>query len=100
MRRYAALLVLLALAGCGGASLSQAERSRVDDAEQHIASTVADGSDYAATLRDVDRLIALYRSKPDADYDGRSMREVLQDAASDLEPYRPELAHRLDRAAS
>jgi hypothetical protein len=78
---------------CGQAELTSKESSDVANAELHIINTVIDSSDYAKTLDDVDRLIELYRAKPDATYDGRTMRQVVQDAASTLDEYQ------LDRAA-
>lgn len=97
----AGLLAAALAAGCGGpAKLTDDEQQMVATAEADMASTVVDGSYYAATLRDVDRLVALYRAKPGADYDGRTMRQVLQDAASTLDDTQPDLAAKLDRAAS
>lgn len=93
-----ALVAAALLAGCGGQKLTIEENSSVASAEFHVSELVANGAYYGKTLGDIDRLIALYRAKPDAKYDGRTMRQVLQDAASDLEPYRPQLASKLDRA--
>jgi hypothetical protein len=94
---------VLLLAGCGGASLSRAERSDVADAETAIEAYAAGGSngaDYADVLHGVDRLIAIYRSKPDAEVGGETMRERVQDAASEMDASHPELARKLDRALS
>jgi hypothetical protein len=43
----------------------------------------------------VDRLIEICRANPDAQYDTRSMREVLRDASETLRRYWPHLADRL-----
>lgn len=101
MRR--ARVTLLLLAGCGGASLSPAEQNDLGAAETAIEAYVAGGSnaaDYGDVLRGVDRLIEIYRSKPDARYVGETVRQHLQDAASTLDPSHPDLARKLDRALS
>lgn len=91
-------MVVLLVAGCGGGSLTDKEKMMVLGAEAAITSTVANGSEYGDTLQGVDDLIAIYRAKPDAALDGTTVREHLQDMASTLEPYQPDLAAKLDRA--
>jgi hypothetical protein len=97
-------VVALALTGCGGggdeasAQLTPDERLTVATFNADVASTVLDGSAYGSLLDSMDQAIALARQKPDADYDGLTMRQVLSDAASDLQPYQPDLAAKLDRA--
>lgn len=83
--------------GCGGAGLSATEKLRVARAEQAFSLTVLNGSHYGETIRGVDQLIALCRAKGAADYDGRTVKQVLEDAANELRPYQPELAAELDR---
>ena len=104
MRR--ALLLALAgallVAGCGGDTLTTAEQTDVGDARIAILGNAVDGSGYGKVLSGVDRLIEVYRAKPDASYDGegddQAMREVLQDAASTLDGQHPDLAAKIDRA--
>jgi hypothetical protein len=88
----------LALAGCGGERLTTDEQFRVSNAEIHALSNQLDDSHYGDVLRDVDWLIGLYRSKPDAKFRGRTVRQVLGDIASDLKGSHPDLADRIDRA--
>lgn len=76
----------------------------MSEVELAFAKTVLDGTMYRRTLRGVDELIAVCRSKPGAVYetgDGRrrTMRQVVEDNANRLEEYRPELARQLDRVA-
>jgi ABC-type glycerol-3-phosphate transport system substrate-binding protein len=98
LRALAALVALAVIAGCGGASFTSDEELSIAEARVAISHLVLDGSDYGKTLRAVDDMIALYRAKPDAEYDGLTMRQHLQDMASDLGPYRPEMAAEIDRA--
>ena len=103
------------VAGCGGESAqerSQAAKTALDIsiARQTIALYVQDRAHervddsyveavgYDELLDAVDDLIALYRAQPDLEYDRLTMRQVLQDAASDLDDYEPDLAAELDRA--
>src|SRR5688500_2051577 len=58
-----------------GSGLSSDERRDVAAAEASIATTGQDRrADQARTA--VNRLIEIFRAKPDAEYDGRSMHEV------------------------
>lgn len=100
MRRIATALVLLtaALAGCGGGALTDDEELAVAEARVAFAHVVLDGSSYGAALEGVDRLVAIYRAKPDAKYDDLTMRQVVQDGASKLDRYQPDMAAGLDRA--
>lgn len=96
------LVAVVLLAGCGGGKLTSEEQSDVADARLAILGNAVDGEGYGKVLRGVDRLIEMYRAKPDATYDGegddQSMREVLQDAASTLDGQHPDLAAQIDRA--
>lgn len=77
-----------------GSGLSSDERRDVAAAEASIATTGRDRrADQARTA--VNRLIEIFRAKPAAEYDGRSMHEVLVDASNGLQPYWPRLADRL-----
>lgn len=93
----AACLALLAGCGGGGDELSAADRVEVAGFNADVASTVLDGSGYGALLDSLDTVTALAREKPDAEYEGRTLRQVLADAASDLQPYQPDLAAEIDR---
>lgn len=97
-RLLALLAACLLIAGCGGAKLTESEQLTVAEANEAAAYTVLDGSMYSETVDGVDRVIRIYREKPDAKYNELTMREVLEDLASTLEGYRPQLATRLDRA--
>lgn len=91
-------LVAITLTGCGsGPALTDEERLTVAEARMNFANLVLDGSGYSESLDSLDKIIAIYRAKPDAIYDGETMRQVLVTAASDLDGYRPALADRLDR---
>lgn len=97
-----AVLVVAVIAGAivlTGSGLSVDERRDVATAEAAIAPTGVDGRSARARAA-VDRLIEIFRAEPDAEYDGRTMGEVLADAARDLRPYRPWLADRLQRESN
>ena len=98
VKGVAVVAVVAVLAGCGGASLTSDEELSIAEARVAVSRLVLDGSDYGKSLRAVDGMIALYRAKPDAEYDGLTMRQHLQDMASTLGPYRPEMAAEIDRA--
>lgn len=92
-----ALLVVAVIAGVivlTGSGLSSDERRDLATAEAAIANSGLDGRTEEVRAA-VNRLIDIFRAKPDADYDGRPMHEVLADASGDLRPYRPHLADRL-----
>jgi hypothetical protein len=78
-----------------GSGLSSEERWDVAAAEAAIATSGADSRTEEARAA-VNRLIEIFRAKPDAEYDDRSMHEVLVDADRDLRPYWPQLADRLE----
>ena len=104
LRRATALAVLVVAVIAGaivvtGSGLSIDERRDVATAEAAIATTGVDGRSERARAA-VNRLIEIFRAKPDAEYDGRSMGEVLADASRDLRPYWPQLADRLQRESS
>lgn len=94
------------VAGCGTAKLTDAEKGDVARAQQALAERAlgviegggGSGEESAAAERAVDQLIALYRSKPDAELDGKTMRQVLQDEASRIDEYDRDLADKLARA--
>src|SRR5262245_3786077 len=102
----------LALVACGGSpelDVLSGEELDVATARSSIASYVSDRNheldddfqesiSYQELVDGVDRLIEIYRAKPDAVYDGKTMRQVLQDAASDLDQDEPDLAAKIDRA--
>lgn len=96
-RTAIALLAAVVLAGCGG-GLTVEEESAVAEARYSISYVVLDGSEYEGAMAGVGRLVAIYREKPDAEYEGMSMRAVLEDAASELDGYQPDMAAELDRA--
>ena len=98
LRALAPLLALAVMAGCGGASLTSDEELSIAEARVAVSHLALDGSDYGKSLRAVDDMITLYRAKPDAEYDGLTMKQHLQDMASTLGPYRPEMAAEIDRA--
>jgi hypothetical protein len=99
-------LAIVFVAGCGGESLTVEEETEVAEARLNFSMLVLDGSGYGESLESLDRMIALYRAKPDAKYDpdedvegdDLTMRQVLQDAASELDDYRPDMAAEIDRA--
>lgn len=92
------LATIALVAGCGQPKLTSDERLAVSEARLNFAQLVLDGRGYGKSLKSVDTLIAIYREKPDAEYDGMTMDDVLRDAASDLDEYRPDMAAELDRA--
>ena len=93
----AAVVGILVIAGAAFlivSGLSLGERRDIGAAEATIESNAADGGDQAVRAA-VDRLIEIGRAKPEAQYDTRSMREVLRDASDALRRTRPNLADRL-----
>ena len=98
-RRVTAVALLVVAVIAGGlvfteSALTNDERRDVAAAEAAIAASGLHRRTGEARAA-VDRLIEIFRAKPDADYDGRSMHEVLAEASRDLRPYRPRLADRL-----
>lgn len=87
----------LLLSSCGQAKLAPDDAYRVAVAEQSFAHTVLDGSSYGQTLRSVDYLIRLCRRDPDALYEKRTVKQVVEDSANELRDYQHELAADLDR---
>lgn len=88
------------LAGCGGTpDLTAEQKANVARFESAFATNALDGSRFTEVLRGVDYLISLCRKNPDAKYDERTMRQVVEDAASTLESSHPDDAVPLDRAA-
>ena len=84
-----AALVVLVIAGVGfliASGLSLDVRRDIGAAEATIERNLSDGSRQEVRAA-VDRLIEICRAKPDAQYDGRSMREVLRDASDALRRY-------------
>jgi len=101
MRSLAVACVSVALlAGCGQAELTIEQEGDIAEARYNFANLVLDGSGYAESLNSVDPLIALYREKPDAEYDGIALDDVLRDEASRLDEYQPDMAAELDRAVN
>jgi hypothetical protein len=108
------LLAVIALAGCGGSSTSDKTQDSLGQAlddftiaasQQTIAKACLDTLTGTASTKlltqasnGVDLLIEMARANPDARYDGETMRQVLSDQASDLDPCLPDLSRRLDRA--
>jgi hypothetical protein len=82
-------VVLLIVSG-----LSIGERRDIGAAEATIERNIPDGSRQEVRAA-VDRLIEICRANSDAQYDTRSMREVLRDASDALRPHWPDLANRL-----
>jgi hypothetical protein len=93
-------LCALVLVGCGQAALTAEEERTVAEARYRFARVVLNGGGYGKALDSVDRVIAIYRDKPDAEYDGQPLKDVLRDAASDLDAYQPDMAAELDRATA
>jgi hypothetical protein len=98
-RRVTAVALLVAGVITGaivstGSDLSSDERRDVAAAEAAVASSALHRRTEEERAA-VNRLIEIFQAKPDAEYDGRSMYEVLVDASRDLRPYRPHLAERL-----
>lgn len=93
-----AAIAVVALAGCGGQELTADEQATVATARMHFANVVLDGSEYAETQESVSGLVALYRAKPDAKYEGLTMREVVEDAATTLAGYQGKLSNALSDA--
>jgi hypothetical protein len=92
-----AALVLLVIAGVVllvASGLSLGERRDIGAAQAAIETNIPDG-DRQEVRAAVDRLIEICRANPDAQYDTRSMREVLRDASETLGRYWPHLADRL-----
>lgn len=100
------VFVLAATAGCGGgdseATLNADQAVVVAGFNADVAFVNLDGSSYGDLLDSMDEVIALARENPDAIYEGTdgkvTMRQVLSDAASTLQPSQPDLAAQLDRA--
>lgn len=105
-RTASALALALALAaltfGCGGggsASLTPDEQLTVAAFESDVAGAAIDP--LIPRLADsTDAMIALARAKPDAQYEGASMAQVMSDAAGELEVTNPDLSAKLDRAVA
>jgi hypothetical protein len=90
-------LVLVAIAGVVlfiATGLSLDERRDIGAAEDAIERNVPDGNEQEVRSA-VDRLIEIQRANPDAQYDTRSLRDVLSDASETLRRYWPDLADRL-----
>lgn len=107
----ASLVALGLLVGCGGgesAGLTEDERLDIATFRADVSNTSLAGAAvgpvdaelYGALLDGSDTVIAIARDKPDAEYEGLTMPQVLADAAAELEPYEPEIAGRLDRAVA
>jgi hypothetical protein len=102
----AAIALTAMLTGCGSGKLSSEADSRLAEAEQAVATyclSQAEGGDnldeYDAGQRGIDTLIEIYRQSPDADYDGRSVKQVAADVANQLDDgCDREAARKLDRA--
>lgn len=104
----AAIALSAAVAGCGGdGKLSSDAGSRIAEAEQAVATyclSQAEGGlgnldEEEAGQRGIDTLIEIYRQSPDADYDGRSVKQVAADVANQLDDgCDREAARKLDRA--
>jgi hypothetical protein len=95
--------------GCGGSTLSSEADSRLAEAEQAVATyclSQAEGGlgnleEQDAGQHAVDTIIEIYRQSPDADYDGRSVKQVAADVANQLDDgCDREAARKLDRALS
>jgi hypothetical protein len=92
-----AVVVMAVIAGAivlTGSGLSGDEKQDVAAAEAAIATTGVDGRTEEARTA-VNRLIEIFRAKPEAEYDDRRMHEVVFDASEDLRPFWPQLADRL-----
>ena len=85
--------------GGGGQKLSAQQAANVANYESAFATNVVDGSRYDAVLNGIDYLITLCRKNPAAKYDGRTMRQVVEDGANTLEQNHPEDAAKLSRVA-
>lgn len=99
--RFLAVVATATGLACGGndkPKLTTEEQQQIAKFNLAFASTALNSSRFGQTLRGVDFLIDLVREKPTATYDGLTVREVVQDAANTLDPYRPELVRELDRA--
>jgi hypothetical protein len=88
------LLVFIGVVLLIASGLSLGERRAIGAAEAAIERNVPDG-DRQEVRAAVDRLIQICRANSDAQYDTRSMREVLREASATLRPYWPHLANRL-----
>lgn len=94
----AVVAAALAVAGCGGEDLTVDEQGAVAGYENAFAQTALNGGRYGKTLEGVDYIIDLHRRAPDSEtLDGRTMTEVLRDAAATLDPSEPELVRELER---
>jgi hypothetical protein len=93
-RAAVGFLVIAGVVFLIASGLSLDERRDIGAAEATIERNVPDGSRQEVRAA-VDRLIEIGRSKPDAQFDTRSMREVLRDASDALRRYWPHLADRL-----
>jgi hypothetical protein len=89
--------LLLVLPKITDNGLTTHEKTRVADYEYAFIVNVQSGGGYGRVLRGVDYVIALCRKKPDEKYDGRTMRQVVADAASTFDPYQPDLVRKLER---
>lgn len=92
------LVLAFAIAGCGQQKLSRNEADAVALASVDLSLYCLDGKHPVRADAAVDRLVELFRAKPDARTQGASMRQLLADEASDLESCAPQLSRRLDRA--
>ncbi len=87
------VLVAVVLAGCGTEKLTDDEDARYDKLSLEISlNNLNSSGDYGYILDGVDWLVQLCRKKPDA------ARAKVEDAASELQDYEPDLADKLDRA--
>ena len=98
--------LLIGCGGDGGGEVDVLDRPLVSSFKANAA-LVSFGADprgdyRAELLSTVDDLIALAREDPDAIYEGVdgpvTMRQVLSDAATELQSAEPDLAAQLDRA--
>lgn len=93
------LVLLLAIAGCGGqAQLNINQRAQVARINAAFAGNALDGSHFGEALDGTDELIALCRRNPDAIYEGHeSVKQVLEDDANTIRQNDPGVAAQLDR---
>jgi hypothetical protein len=96
MKKTAIIIVIASISfiGCGEQKLTDTENAEIAAAQLKIATANLAGGDRE---KPVDELIRIAKKKPCAKYEGDTMREVLQEEASDMQPYDASTADRIDR---
>lgn len=101
MRRWS-ILVLLAVVGCAGntSALSSQEQNTIGQAQADVIIYGVTGAkaDREAAQDGVADIIRVARAKPGVKVDKRTIEQMMQDLASQVDPVDPDMAAELDRA--